>query len=672
MQKVKVIDKKSEQSIKYERELLSRLHHPFIVNMHYAFQDYDNLYLVLDLLLGGDLRYHVSRVRKFSEEQTRFFIACLILAIEYIHSKRVIHRDIKPENLVFDDKGYVHVTDFGIAKVFSSKNSNETSGTPGYMAPEVMRGQNHTHIVDYFAIGVIGYEFMLGRRPYIGKSRKEIKEQMMAKQAQIKPEEIPYGWSPESADFINKLLQRKPELRLGFTGAHEVKEHPWLKYFPWDDLLAKKLISPYIPDKRDNYDKRYCESADKIGLETKARYEGYKNNPKYELLFDNFSFYSDENRKDPRKNNYTNNKEPNTQRNYNNSMNSGKAKTSMNSYEINSNMNNLKYTKKNNIIPNELTIDYNSTRKKRCQSAMTIQVVNSANNQNSYIPVNVPRKEPLKKSGSNTNILVNRNSCSSSSKPASPNTLINKSGYNSHRPSNSSINLNNINPQSNFLNNTKNLIYHHQHIKSIIPKSSSHARASSNIMNEYSTSPLPQNNPISHYHQQSSINRPKIPIPSSNRSSYKRAPSGYDNSNYISKINKSKTIEEYAGPLGNYNKNTPQSYRAKSNYKIANNNSSTFCNNNQTIIANTSQRKMSFNSQRQTGSYSFSRINQNNSQSSFDNTVLPVQINNVTNKNIININLNGNIGMATLFKKYKMSSCSSHSTGNSSSSKIIK
>ena len=162
MQKVKVIDKKSEQSIKYERELLSRLHHPFIVNMHYAFQDYDNLYLVLDLLLGGDLRYHVSRLRKFSEEQTRFFIACIILALEYIHSKRVIHRDIKPENLVFDDKGYVHITDFGIAKIFSSRNSNETSGTPGYMAPEVMRGQNHSHAVDFFAVGVIGYEFMLG------------------------------------------------------------------------------------------------------------------------------------------------------------------------------------------------------------------------------------------------------------------------------------------------------------------------------------------------------------------------------------------------------------------------------------------------------------------------------------------------------------------------------
>ena len=87
----------------------------------------------------------------------------MIMGLEYIHSKSVIHRDIKPENLVLDENGYVRITDFGIAKIFSNKNSSETSGTPGYMAPEVMNRQNHTLAVDYFAVGVIGYEFMMGR-----------------------------------------------------------------------------------------------------------------------------------------------------------------------------------------------------------------------------------------------------------------------------------------------------------------------------------------------------------------------------------------------------------------------------------------------------------------------------------------------------------------------------
>src|SRR5690349_12956181 len=105
-----------------------------------------------------------------------FFIACMILGLEYIHSNKIIHRDIKPENLVLDDKGYLRITDFGVAKVFSKDNSSETSGTPGYMAPEVMCAQNHSYPVDYFAVGVIGFEFMFGVRPYLAKSRKEIKD----------------------------------------------------------------------------------------------------------------------------------------------------------------------------------------------------------------------------------------------------------------------------------------------------------------------------------------------------------------------------------------------------------------------------------------------------------------------------------------------------------------
>ena len=134
-------------------------------------------------------------------------MACIVLGLEYIHNNKVIHRDIKPENLVLDDKGYLRITDFGVAKVFQKENSSETSGTPGYMAPEVMCAQNHSYVVDYFAIGVIAFEFMYGVRPYLGKSRKEIKELIIAKQVQIKKQDIPEDWSVESGDFINKVLQ---------------------------------------------------------------------------------------------------------------------------------------------------------------------------------------------------------------------------------------------------------------------------------------------------------------------------------------------------------------------------------------------------------------------------------------------------------------------------------
>ena len=296
MSKRKIIDKKSVKSINNERVFLSKLHHPFLVNMHFAFQDQDNLYLVIDILNGGDLRFHCSRYRTFSEEQTRFFIACLVHTLAYIHKNNVIHRDIKPENIILDDKGYLHITDFGIAKENYEDNSSETSGTPGYMAPEVMKGLGHSFSVDYFAIGIIGYEFMLGKRPYNGKNRNEIKEQMLTIQAKIKRNEIAKGWSLESRDFINKLLRRKPEQRLGSVdGIQELKEHYWLKYYPWKELENRTLPGPFIPEKRDNFDKKYCEGIDKISENTRLRYEEIAKSNSYKTAFINFYFNKEDN-----------------------------------------------------------------------------------------------------------------------------------------------------------------------------------------------------------------------------------------------------------------------------------------------------------------------------------------------------------------------------------------
>ena len=271
------------------------MNHPLIINLHYSFQDYDNLYFVLDLLTGGDLRYQLGRHprRFYNESQTKFFIACIVESLIYIHSKNIIHRDIKPENLIFDDKGYLHITDFGIAKYSDNKNLNETSGTPGYMAPEVMRGLNHTGSVDYFAVGIITYELMLGKRPYVGKNRKEIKEQMMLKQVYLDDDNIPLGWSQESADFINRLLVRKDTNRLGYYNDYEIKRHPWLHDINFDDLLAGKIRAPFVPRKNyENYDKKYCQEEEVIGIETNMRYDDYKNNEKYSLLFEGFTYYN--------------------------------------------------------------------------------------------------------------------------------------------------------------------------------------------------------------------------------------------------------------------------------------------------------------------------------------------------------------------------------------------
>lgn len=148
------------------------------------------------------------------------------------------------------------MTDLGIARVWKPENQQDTSGTPGYMAPEVMCRQNHGVAADYYAVGVIVYECMvdfilyyqIGKRPYLGKSRQEIRDQILAKQVQIKKSDIPDGWSLEAADFANRLIQRKPANRLGVQGPDEVKAHPWLLDYPWDKLVNKELPAPFIPN----------------------------------------------------------------------------------------------------------------------------------------------------------------------------------------------------------------------------------------------------------------------------------------------------------------------------------------------------------------------------------------------------------------------------------------
>lgn len=293
MLKCKVIDKHSDQSIKNERSLLCKMFHPFIINMHYSFQDKDYLYIVLDYLSGGDLRYHFCYNDYFSEEQSKFFLCCLILALEYIHSNNILHRDVKPENLVFDESGYLKLTDFGIAKLYfkDKDNSIDTSGTPGYMSPEVLCSLKHSYSCDYYALGIIGYEFMYFRRPFNGRSRKEVRDEVLAKQPQITPQNIKSGWSLEYADFINGLIQRKPEKRLGNNSVDEIKQHPLLKYFNWKDLYLHKLESPFIPPKKENIDVSFCNAPTKVESGAKERYKDIVKTNNYQTVFRDFLYY---------------------------------------------------------------------------------------------------------------------------------------------------------------------------------------------------------------------------------------------------------------------------------------------------------------------------------------------------------------------------------------------
>ena len=288
MSKAKIIDKKCIDSILGEKSLLSELHHPFIVNMIYSFQDHDYLYLVMDLLPGGNLRYHLGIRNSFNERQIKFLIGCIMIGLKYIHGQKILHRDIKPENLVFDHNGYLRITDFGIAKHYVVNNKKDTSGTVGYLAPEVLCNVNHNYSIDYYAVGIITYELMYGHRPYIGKTKHEVKQLILTRQAEIDYDDLPDGFSNDIADFINKLIQRKPKNRLGKDSIYEVIEHPWFNEFDWDNVAKKKTKAPYLPKFGDNFDKKYCLKANKIGTDTMERYKNIMKEENYNSVFKEF------------------------------------------------------------------------------------------------------------------------------------------------------------------------------------------------------------------------------------------------------------------------------------------------------------------------------------------------------------------------------------------------
>ena len=272
MSKAKVFLKKSVKSVANERKFLEMFNYNLLCNMYYAFQDSDTLYIIMDYLSGGDLRYHICRKSFFSEEETKFIAACITLSLNYIHDKKVIHRDLKPENLVFGDDGYLHLTDFGIAMDYQKEGVVSASGTPGYMAPEAIINKPHDYCVDYFALGVIVYELMLGERPYQGKNRKEIKEQMFTLEIKLDNDDMPEDWKDDNIlDFINKLLKRKKAKRLGYNGCKEIKNHPYFKDIKWEQIENCIFNSPFTFDSEDNFDDSYAQKQDNDSI-----YEGKK------------------------------------------------------------------------------------------------------------------------------------------------------------------------------------------------------------------------------------------------------------------------------------------------------------------------------------------------------------------------------------------------------------
>ena len=269
---MKVINKKlvklkrAENLCRNERKILELIDSPFIVCLRYSFTSTDELYLILDLMMGGDLRYHLDTRIRFKEAEARYFTARTILGIEALHEKGIVYRDLKPENILMSDDGTTKISDLGLAVKVSESGLTEVCGTRGYWAPEMIKHKVHrdagrkryTKTVDWFSLGCCIYEFFHGVSPFRterAKNFKGIKEKDKAIDAamvEMEPEFDTKYCSPNVIDLCKKLLDKNGKTRLGVHGASEIKAHPWFIGTSWDMIESNRVPAPFEPGKDIN------------------------------------------------------------------------------------------------------------------------------------------------------------------------------------------------------------------------------------------------------------------------------------------------------------------------------------------------------------------------------------------------------------------------------------
>lgn len=251
---LKVIEKSTvlESKDTYRHAMDERLvlqmirHHPYILDMYYAFQNSKRLFIVTEFCEGGDMfEFMNRRVAPLDETTTRFIAAQVLLALSHLHSLGIVYRDLKLENILIDSDGNIRLADFGLTKVLRQNDgklarTNTFCGTREYVAPEMLRGDPYDTTIDFWTYGILLYEMLSGRTPFYSADHSEIYKR-------IEKSSIcyPRNLSNEVKNLISKLLVREPEKRLGATrgGISVLKEHPWFEAIDWDRLMSRESIS---------------------------------------------------------------------------------------------------------------------------------------------------------------------------------------------------------------------------------------------------------------------------------------------------------------------------------------------------------------------------------------------------------------------------------------------
>ncbi|CDK24485.1 unnamed protein product [Kuraishia capsulata CBS 1993] len=244
-----VVEAKNYERTVNERTILERVNHPNIVKLFYAFQDFDKVYLILEYLEGGELFTHLAEQNILSERIASFYVAEIILALRHLHlNVGVVYRDLKPENCMLNRKGYLVLTDFGLSKVSTRDGkSNTLTGTPQYMAPEILQEQPYDYAVDWWSLGAVCYDLLTGSPPFTGSGKKQVLNKIVA----TKTLKTPHYVSQDARDILVKLLRKSPLKRLNCDENFEtIKNHRFFRHLDWEALIRQDDIAqppPIIP-----------------------------------------------------------------------------------------------------------------------------------------------------------------------------------------------------------------------------------------------------------------------------------------------------------------------------------------------------------------------------------------------------------------------------------------
>ncbi|KAJ4720256.1 Serine/threonine-protein kinase [Melia azedarach] len=246
MRKDKIMEKNHAEYMNSERNILTKVDHPFIVQLRYSFQTKYRLYLVLDFVNGGHLFFQLYRQGLFREDLARIYTAEIVSAVSHLHANGIMHRDLKPENILLDADGHVMLTDFGLAKQFDENTrSNSMCGTLEYMSPEIVLGKGHDKAADWWSVGILLYEMLTGQPPFTGGNRQKIQQKIIRDKIKL-----PAFLSSDAHSLLKGLLQKEASKRLGRGpgGSEEIKSHKWFKMINWKKLEAREIRPSFLPE----------------------------------------------------------------------------------------------------------------------------------------------------------------------------------------------------------------------------------------------------------------------------------------------------------------------------------------------------------------------------------------------------------------------------------------